>query len=69
MDGRSFAAGIEPEPLERAQALREAFAACHGVLDVDLVEAARNDRQCRADGAHGLTEEEEDDQSHDSPIA
>lgn len=56
---RAASRGIESEALERAQALREAFTARHGVLDVDLVEAARQDRQGQADGALDLTREDE----------
>ncbi len=56
---RAASRGIESEALERAQALREAFTARHGVLDVDLVEAARQDRQGQADGALDLIREDE----------
>ncbi len=41
--------GIDADTLDRARALREAFAARHGVLTLDLVEAARADRQAQQD--------------------
>ncbi len=41
--------GIDADALHRARALREGFAARHGVLTLDLVEAARADRQAQHD--------------------
>lgn len=41
--------GIDADTLDRARALREAFAARHGVLTLDLVDAARADRQAQQD--------------------
>ena len=45
--------------LHRARALRERFAAEHGVLEINLVRAARSDR--RAQSAPGLDLDQEDD--------
>ena len=39
--------GPPREALEEARRLREAFAARHGVLSVDLVRAARDEREAR----------------------
>lgn len=50
--------GIDASALRRAQALRDAFAARHGVLKADLVRAARLDRGAQADIALEPGEEE-----------
>ncbi|MFW6115738.1 MAG: AbrB/MazE/SpoVT family DNA-binding domain-containing protein [Chloroflexota bacterium] len=45
------ARGIDADALRRARALRDAFAVRHGVLSLDLVQAARADRQAQHDPA------------------
>jgi hypothetical protein len=50
--------GIDGSALDRARALREAFAAQYGVLSVDLVEAVRAEGEARAERALSLREEE-----------
>lgn len=53
--------GVDADALERARALRDAFAARYGVLSVDLVEAARKDREARLGAS--LHEEDQDRES------
>jgi putative addiction module antidote len=50
--------GIDGSALDRARALREAFAAQYGVLSVDLVEAVRAEGEARAERALSLRQEE-----------
>jgi putative addiction module antidote len=50
--------GIDASALRRAQALRDAFAARHGVLRIDLVRAARSDRDEQSDLALEPSEED-----------
>jgi hypothetical protein len=50
--------GVDGSALDRARALREAFAAQYGVLSVDLVEAVRAEGEARAERALSLREEE-----------
>lgn len=51
------ARGIDADALRRARAFRDAFAARHGVLSLDLVQAARADRQAQHRAAPGRSGE------------
>jgi hypothetical protein len=51
--------GIDAGALDRARALRQAFAARYGVLSINLVDAIRTEREAEADLALKLREEDE----------
>lgn len=55
--------GIDADVLQRARALRQDFAARHGVLSLDLVTAARTDLQARRTLAQ---DEDGEGQRHES---
>ena len=54
--------GVSATALEKARCLREAFAAQYGVLDVDLVQAARAERTSQINDSLEWTESEAGDE-------
>jgi putative addiction module antidote len=58
-EGDAEEQGIDADALDRARALRQAFAARYGVLSTDLVAAVRAEREAEADLTLQLREEDE----------
>jgi putative addiction module antidote len=65
-DRRGREPGIDTDALERAERLRQEFAAHGGVLTVDLVQVARSERESHVNDLLALFEDKEDGE-HNGP--